>query len=181
MKKIDIYEYLIEKGYDIGYTTVCNYIREKGEVKEAFIRQEYRLRETLEFDWGEVKLNISGKEVALNRNKKMENFLDIHAKAFENIGGIHKEVVYDNMKQAVKSFVGPNEKEATEDLIKLSLYYGFRYRFCNARSGDEKGHVERGIEFIRRKVFSRKEAFGSIEEANKYLEERLNILNSKAR
>ena len=198
MKKIDIHEYLIEKGYDISYTTVCNYIREKGEIKEAFIRQEYMLGETLEFDWGEVKLNIDGKDIVLNiglfttakgsyhyarlyRNKKMENFLDIHVKAFENIGGIHKEIVYDNMKQAVKKFVGPNEKEATEDLIKLSLYYGFRYRFCNARSGNEKGHVERGIEYIRRKVFSRKEAFGSIEEANKYLQERLNTINSKSR
>ncbi|WP_427339238.1 hypothetical protein [Caloranaerobacter sp. DY30410] len=66
MKKIDIYEYLIEKGYDIGYTTVCNYIREKGEIKKAFIRQEYILGETLEFDWGEVKLNIDGKDTVLN-------------------------------------------------------------------------------------------------------------------
>lgn len=198
MKKVDIHEHLIEEGYDIGYTTVCNYIREKGEAKEAYIRQEYNLGETLEFDWGEVKVDINGKDTTLNiglfttakgsyhygrlyRNKKIENFLDIHVKAFENIGGIHKEIVYDNMKQAVKTFVGRSEKEATEDLIKLSLYYGFRYRFCNARSGNEKGHVERGIEFIRRKVFSRKQAFGSIEEANKYLEERLNILNSKTR
>ncbi|WP_427339587.1 hypothetical protein [Caloranaerobacter sp. DY30410] len=50
---------------------------------------------------------------------------------------------------------------------------GFRHRFCNARSGNEKGYVERGVEYIRRKVFSREEAFGSIEEANKYLQERL--------
>lgn len=39
------------------------------------------------------------------------------------------------MKQAVKKFVGKNEKEATEDLIKLSLYYGFKYRFCNIKVG----------------------------------------------
>jgi len=32
MKKIDIHEYLVEKGYDIGYTTVCNYIRENYEM-----------------------------------------------------------------------------------------------------------------------------------------------------
>ena len=43
---------------------------------------------------------------------KMENFLDVHVQAFNKIGGIHRELVYDNMKQAVKKFVGRNEKEA---------------------------------------------------------------------
>ncbi|HSH36459.1 IS21 family transposase [Schnuerera sp.] len=198
MKKIDIHEELVERGYDIGYTTVCNYIKETYEKKEAYIRQEYDLGETLEFDWGEVKLTIDGRETTLNmglfttakgsyhyaklyQNQKMENFLDIHVKAFNQIGGVHREVVYDNMKQAVKRFVGRNEKEATEDLIKISLYYGFRYRFCNIASGNEKGHVERGIEFVRRKAFSNKMDFDSIEDANQHLEERLLKLNSKKR
>ena len=66
MKKIDIHEELVERGYDIGYTTVCNYIKETYEKKEAYIRQEYDLGETLEFDWGEVKLTIDGRETTLN-------------------------------------------------------------------------------------------------------------------
>ena len=91
LKKIDIYEYLQGKGYDIGYTTVCNYIRNTFDKKEAFIRQEYNLGETLEFDWGDVKLIINGKPTTLNmglfttakasyhyarlyQNQKMENF-----------------------------------------------------------------------------------------------------------
>ncbi|SDW84355.1 helix-turn-helix domain-containing protein, partial [Tepidimicrobium xylanilyticum] len=148
MKKIDVHEALIDKGYDIGYTTVCNYIKETYEQKEAYVRQEYTLGEVLEFDWGEVKLTINGKNTTLNmglfttakgsyhyarlyHNQKMENFLDIHVKCFNHIGGVHREIVYDNMKQAVKRFVCRNEKEATEDLIKISLYYGFKYRFCN--------------------------------------------------
>ena len=171
MKKIDIHEYLIRKGHDISYSTICNYIKNTYDKKEAFVRQEYDLGETLEFDWGEVKLNIAGKSMSLDmglfttakspfhyariyQNQKMENFLDIHVKSFNKIGGIHREVVYDNMRQAVRRFVGKNEKEATDDLIKISLYYGFKYRFCNARKGNEKGHVERGVEFIRRKAFS---------------------------
>ncbi|SHK53350.1 IS21 family transposase [Paramaledivibacter caminithermalis] len=198
MKNIDIYEQIIEKGYDISYPSICNYIREKGAVKEAFIRQNYSLGETLEFDWGEVKLNIDGKNVTLDmglfttaagsyhfarlyKNKKMENFLDIHVKALEHLGGVHKEIVYDNMKQAVKRFVGKNEKEATEDLVKISMYYGFRYRFCNIRRGNEKGHVERGVETVRRKVFSVNSKFKTFEEANTYLQEKLLSLNSKSR
>ena len=65
MKKTDMHEKLIEEGFDISYTTVCNYIRENFEKREVFIRQEYTLGETLEFDWGEVKLTIAGKLVVL--------------------------------------------------------------------------------------------------------------------
>lgn len=198
MKKIDIHEKLIELGFDISYPTVCNYIRDNHEKKEAFIRQEYDLGETLEFDWGEVKLTITGKPTTLQmgllttacgshhyarlyNNQKMENFLDIHVQAFNSIGGVHRELVYDNLKQAVRKFVGRNEKGATEDLIKISLYYGFKYRFCNVAKGNEKGHVEKGIEYVRRKAFSLRTDFDTLEEANTYLQDKLLKLNSKKR
>ena len=63
-KKKDILEALQGQGYEIGYTTVCNYISEREKRqnrKEAYIRQVYRPGETCEFDWGEIKLNIAGK------------------------------------------------------------------------------------------------------------------------
>lgn len=89
-------------------------------------------------------------------------------------------MVYDNTRVVVKRFVGPSEKEPTEALLKLSLYYGFSYRLCNARAGWEKGHVERSVEYIRRKAFSRQDEFKTLEEANRYLDtmcDRLNLLN----
>ena len=42
-------------------------------------------------------------------------------------------------------------KKNRQALVKLSLYYGFHYRFCNPASGNEKGHVERSVEVVRRK------------------------------
>ena len=60
-KAIDIYECLIDEGYDLSYTTVCNAVRNlKSTCKEAYIRQEYSLGDVCEFDWGEVKLEIDG-------------------------------------------------------------------------------------------------------------------------
>ena len=115
----------------------------------------------------------------LYQNQKMESFLDSHVRFFNHIGGVHKEIVYDNMKVAVAKFVSKTEKIPTEDLLKISMYYGFNYRFCNARRGNEKGHVEKSVEYIRRKVFSKKDTFKTLEEANKYLEEQLEKLNSK--
>ena len=61
MKIIDMHEALLEQGFDIGYTTVRNYVREKEKTrKEAFIRAIYEPGVVCEFDWGEVKLEIGG-------------------------------------------------------------------------------------------------------------------------
>lgn len=76
----------------------------------------------------------------LYHNQKMENFLDAHVKFFNTAQGVYQTVVYDNMKVAVKRYVSKTEKQPTDDLLKLSLYYGFKYRFCNICSGNEKGN-----------------------------------------
>ena len=187
MKKIDILEHLRDQGYDIGYTTVCNHINKKlVNRKEAFIRQVYTPGDVCEFDWGEVKLEIGGKLQTLYMavfTPAMSNyryailfhrqdtaaFLQAHVLFFEHIGGVFHTMVYDNMRVAIRKFVGPTEKEPTEALLKLSTYYQFHFRFCNVASGNEKGHVERNVEFIRRKAFSNKDCFPTLEAANAWL------------
>lgn len=86
------------------------------------------------------------------------------------------------VRVAVRKFVGLTEKEPTTALTELSIYYGFKYRFCNICSGNEKGHVERSIEHVRRKVFSGPECdkFDSLAEANKFLFRECMKLNVKA-
>lgn len=196
-KKIDIYEALVSEGFDIGYTTVCCAISSiQRHQREAYIRQEYLPGQTVEFDWGEVKLTINGKlcifqmpvfttakgnyrYADLYPNQKTESFLDTHANFFEEIGGVHKKVVYDNTRVLVARFVGPNEKEPTDELLKLSVYYSFSFRFCNTASANEKGHAERSVEYIRRKVFSKRDSFASLDEARLYLRDELKALNLK--
>lgn len=196
-KKIDIFEAIQAKGYDISYPTVCNTIRELiKEGAEAHIKAEYSPGDVCEFDWGEVKIFIEGElktlQMAVFTSAKGNYryarlfakqdtpcFLESHARFFEHIGGAYRTLVYDNMKVAVKKFVGLTEKEPTESLLKLSIYYGFKFRFCNIKAGHEKGHVERSVEYIRRKSFAFKDSFTTIEEANEYLMEICQKLNSK--
>jgi hypothetical protein len=92
--------------------------------------------------------------------------------------GSYREVVYDNMKVAVKKFVGPTEKEPTQGLLSLSVYYQFRFRFCNVRRGNEKGHVERSVEYVRRKAFCVRDTFAHLEEANVHLQAVCSHLNA---
>jgi transposase len=197
MKKIDILEHLHTLGYDIGYTTVCNQINRKlSGRKEAFIRQLYNPGEVCEFDWGEVKLEIGGKlqtlcmavftpamsnyrYAILFHRQDTEAFLQAHVLFFEHIGGVFHTMVYDNMRVAIRRFVGPSEKEPTEALLKLSTYYQFHFRFCNVASGNEKGHVERSVEFVRRKAFSNNDRYPSVEEANVWLAGTCSRLNTR--
>ncbi|RLD60065.1 MAG: IS21 family transposase [Bacteroidetes bacterium] len=196
MKKIDIHEYLLSKGYEIGYTTICNYIREKESLgKEGFIKQIYDPGQVCEFDWGDVKLFIDGKLQTLNmavftsaysnyRWAKLFHrqdtlaFSQSHIDFFSHLQGVHKEIVYDNMRVAISKFVGRTEKKPTEALLELSNYYKFGFRFCNIRKGNEKGHVERSVEYIRRKSFCIKDKFANIAEANKHLQKSCDKLNA---
>jgi transposase len=197
-RKIDIHQYLLDQGYQIGYTTICNYIREdKLTTREAYVKQVYIPGEECEFDWAEVKLSIGGVQKRLYLavftsaygNYRFSNlysrqdtlaFMESHNDFFAHIGGVYHEMVYDNMRVAVAEFVGRHEKTPTQALINLSGWYQFRWRFCNVRRGNEKGHVERSVEYIRRKAFSHIDTFASIEQAQTHLHAVCKKLNSLA-
>lgn len=199
MNRTIIHEELLKEGFEIGYTSTAlliNKLTNKG--KEAYIKQEYGYGEICEFDWGEVKIIVNGKlkvyqmavftmakenyRYAVIFNKQnTQSFQEAHALFFNHIGGVPVQMVYDNMKVAVKRFVGKREKEATEGLLKLSMYYGFSFRFCNIASGNEKGHVEKSVGYIRTHAFSTRDEFQNIEEANKYLLEKCQEFNLKPR
>ena len=191
LKNIDILQLLQEQGFSVGYTTVCNYIREKlgksATPQEAFIRQQYAPGSVCEFDWGEIKLNIAGhlsrfqlavftsaysnyRYAMIYKRQDTLAFMESHVSFFEHTGGIYRQMVYDNMRVAVAKFVGKHEKEPTRALLQLRGHYQFVDRFCNAYSGNEKGHVERSVEYIRRKAFGFKSDFASFEQARQYLE-----------
>lgn len=190
MKKIDIHAYLRKAGFDVSYSTVkrvTQYLETKHQ--EAFIRQEYLPGDICEFDWGTVKLDIGNtgyqkyqmavfataygnfRYARLYLTQDTAAFQESHADFFSYTHGAFQTMVYDNMKVAVRRFVGFTEKEPTVALTELSIYYGFKYRFCNIASGNEKGHVERSVEYVRRKVFSGPDCdrFDTLAEANKFL------------
>ncbi len=198
LKKCDIYEQLNKQGFQIGYTTVCNYIRTKSipiRSKEAFIRQEYQPGEICEFDWGEIKLHIKGelkrlqlavftssysnyRYACIYQRQDTLAFMESHVSFFEYTQGVFAQMVYDNMRVAVSKFIGKHEKEPTYALLQLRGHYQFTHRFCNAYRGNEKGHVERSVEYIRRKAFAVKSSFDTLGQAQEWLLVIIEKLNS---
>jgi len=184
-----IHEKLRSQGFDIGLTTIATKIKEKRNYqKECFIKQEYNLGDRVEFDFGEVKLDIQNTIVNaymavfsspasnlrwayLYTNQKKAVFLESHVSFFEMMGGVYREVVYDNMKNVVAKFLGRNEKELNPDLLKMGLYYGYVINVTGCYSPEQKGHVESSVKIIRNQVFGQRYRFDSWDEAVQYLQE----------
>lgn len=199
LTQAQIYDLIVEKGFDISHSTITNKIREKrNKSKECFIRQDYNYGDRLEYDFGEVKLVIDGEASTyhmavlsapagdfrwayLYKNQKNEVFMDSHVRFFEMVEGTYKEVVYDNMKNVVTRFIGKHEKELNSDLLKLSIYYGFDINVTNCFKGNEKGYVESSVKIIRNKVFAKHYKFKTFEEAANYLQQELIVLNEKSK
>ncbi|MEE9372392.1 MAG: IS21 family transposase [Saprospiraceae bacterium] len=198
MKAVDIHEALIEAGHQIGYSTVCRYVKDhKSKGQEVFIRQRYAPGSSTEFDWGMTKLIIGGKQknmmlsvftlahsnhrwAMLFYRQDMPSFLQSHVAYLSDIQGVPIEIVYDNMKTAVaKCTIRQSDKLPTDDLLKISTYYEFDYRFCNVAKGNEKGHVERSVEYVRRKAFCRKDQFDTLQQAQDHLQAEVQRLNDK--
>ena len=181
MKAKDIHVSLGHAGFRVSYSSVCKYIRttlgHTEETEECFIRQRYRPGQDCEFDWGEMYLTIDGRRIRLYMavftmaysnyraaylflHQDTQAFLEAHRRFFRELGHVPHRMVYDTMRVAVKSFVGG--KHPTDALIRLEAAYGFAHRFCNAHRGNEKGHVERSVEVVRRAAFCRVDTFESV-------------------
>lgn len=188
MKAIDMHQELLRRGYTVSYPSVCNYIRKhegiESGIRECYIRQDYVPGMDCEFDWGELHLTIDGERrkvyiavfTLAYSNYRMaflffrqdtQAFIESHKLCFDIFTGVPGRMVYDNMRLAVRTFVGG--KQPTDALIRMERAWGFTHRFCNVRSGNEKGHVERSVEFVRRKAFATRDSFESLDEANRHL------------
>jgi len=118
--------------------------------------------------------------VRLQRQKPREVFIRQSYHPGQAVEFDWGEVRLTIMRVAVAKFALKNkDKEPTEDLRKLSFYYHFDYRFCNVRKGNEKGFVERSVEYIRRKSFAVEDKFVSLSAANDHLFHILGQLNAK--
>ena len=198
LTNVQIHHKLIEAGFVISLGTVNGALsRLRKQQKEVFICQQYDMGERLEYDFGEVWMDCGeGAKVYhmavfsspggkfrwlyLYTNQKQAVFMDSHVKFFEMMGGAYREVVYDNMRNVVKKFIGKNEKELNQELVDMSLYYGFSVNVTNCFKGNEKGHVEGSVKVLRNKLFADNWKFNSLEDAQTYAYSQLLKMNENS-
>jgi len=150
---------LVEEGYEVGITTVRDYLRERRRQKaEVFIPLIHRPGEEAQVDFFEVtveedgefrktqkfvmRLMYSGGDyLRLYDRADQLSFLDAHVRAFSYLGGVPQRLVYDNLSAAVKKIVGA-DRELSERFKALVSHYLFEPCFARPGEGHDKGAIE---------------------------------------
>ena len=101
-----------------------------------------------------------------------EAFLEGHRRAFEFFDGVPVRISYDNSKIAVGRITGSREHTVTRDFLQLKSHYLVDDHFCLVRRPNEKGHVERLLDYARRKFMVPVPRVSDLETLNAHLTER---------
>jgi transposase len=86
-------------------------------------------------------------------DQTLESFLRGHVEAFQVLGGSARTLVYDNLKSAVLDRQGSAIRFHPR-LLELAGHYHFAPRPCTPGRGNEKGKIERQIQYLRHAFFA---------------------------
>jgi transposase len=86
-------------------------------------------------------------------DQTLENFLRGHVRAFEGWGGTPRIILHDNLRSAVLERHGDAVRFHPR-MVELSGHYHFALHPCRPARGNEKGRVERTIQYIRHSFFA---------------------------
>jgi transposase len=157
---------------DYGYTGSLRLVQERlRELRPRQVRPAqrtgYRPAQVLQFDWAEMPtrpriegrerrvyaliaaLPYSGAQTAFfSFDMTVESFLEGHVRAFEWLGGVTRECVYDNLRSAVAR----RERDQvawTPRFLHLRGHYGFHATACTPATPREKGSVEAAVRYLK--------------------------------
>jgi len=167
-----LYDMLEPRGYRGSRRQLRRYVSKvrPRPAPEAFLRIETLPGEEAQMDWGKFgevevpggtrKLSCFAMVLPWSRcayihftlDERMDTFLCKHVRAFDTFGGVPRRVLYDNLKSAVLERVGEHVRFHPM-LLDFAGHYHFIARPCAPARGNEKGHVERFIRYLRTSFF----------------------------
>ncbi len=157
-----------EYGYEGSVDVVKRRLRElrPRSVRPAQ-RTGYRPGQVLQLDWAEMptrpaiagrerrvyalvaSLPFSGAQTAFfSFDMTVESFLEGHVHAFEFLGGVPRECVYDNLR----SVVARRERDEVvwnQRFLHLRGHYAFHATACTPATPREKGSVEGAVRYLK--------------------------------
>ena len=184
-----IYDRLKRCGYNGGYELVKRVVRSEKADKhaKAYIRFETEPGQQAQMDFAEFQIQQPDGTIKklylfslilgysrmlygeLLERCDMIAFLEAHMRAFQALGGVPTEILYDRMKNVfIRQLAG--KTDFTQSLVNLGIHYGFAPKVAPAYAPWVKGKVERPFDFIR-EGFWRGYEFTDLATANRHLQE----------
>jgi transposase len=167
-----LYQMLHQRGYTGSVVQLRRVVSSLRPMKqEAFLRLTMFPGEQAQADWahfGPIRIGSATRKlscfvitlsysralwVEFFLDQSIENLLLGHVHAFQDWGGVPRSILYDNMKSVVAERRG-DAVHFHPRLLELCAHYLFDARPCRPARGNEKGRVERAIQYIRHSFFA---------------------------
>jgi transposase len=174
------------RGYPGGVLAVRRYVRTvRPRRAEAYLRLQTLPGEQGQVDWGHFGkipvghahrplvcfvLVLSWSRAMYARfalDQSLESFLRGHVEAFDALGGVPRTLLYDNLKSVVLERMGDHVRYHPR-LLELAGHYHFAPKPCAPYRGNEKGKVERTIQYLRHAFFAARR-FADVADLNRQL------------
>lgn len=155
------------RGYEGGLTRVKDFVRGlRPEPKpDPVVRFETEPGRQMQADWATVghgsdQLKVFIATLGWSRatfirfcaDEKLETLIDCHERAFDALGGVPKEVLYDNMKTVVleRNAYGRGVHRFHPGFLDYARHVGALPRLCRPYRAKTKGKVERFVGYLKR-------------------------------
>lgn len=192
-----LFEELQERGYQGSARTVRRYV---AGIRPPRPERVYRPLETLpgeqaQVDWGHfgnimhhgilrplyafvLVLSWSRvRYVEFTVSQDLSTFLGCLSRALAYVGGVPRQILFDNAKTVVKERVG-DFVQFNPHLLSFAASYGFKPRACWVHDPESKGKVESAIKYVRRNFFYAR-SFHDLDELNAQAAQWMERVNSR--
>jgi len=179
-----IFQMIRARGYEGSVSQLRRVVAGlRPSAQEAFLQLRTFPGEQAQADWahfGEVQIGRARRRlscfvITLSYSRALslsfffdqglENLLRAHVEAFSHFQGSARVILYDNMKQVVLRRRG-EDVEFHPRILELAAHYHFAPKPCNPGRGNEKGRVERAIQYIRGSFFAAR-TFTTLDDFNR--------------
>ena len=168
-----VYDRLLSEapGFDCSYRLVAEYVsKRKSEMNlnrvEGFLPLEHHPGEA-QADFGQAEFYeherlITGRHFVLSfpwsnagylqlfYGENTECLLEGLDAVFHYIGGVPREIWFDNASSMVTNVIKGGGRNLTDRFVRFREHYGFQTVFMNPAEGHEKGNVENKVGYGRR-------------------------------
>src|SRR5215467_15843450 len=167
-----LFEMIRSRGYQGSVAQLRRVVAEiRPPSREAFLRLATFPGEQGQADWahfgevtiGHARRRLSGFVLTLSYSRalwleffldqSLENSLLGHVHAFHDWGGAPRDLATDNLRSVVLERRG-DAIHFHPRFLELSAHYHFATRPCRPARGNEKGRVERAIQYVRSSFFA---------------------------